>query len=85
MILNDADLPTAPRGLKAAIEALERRLIYESLQKTSWHRGKAAALLQIPRRTLQRKMIKYIRRQHVHEIRCFYRRVQQRAAQRRLR
>jgi DNA-binding NtrC family response regulator len=34
-------------------------MIRQSLQKTQWHRGKAADMLNIPRRTLQRKMVKY--------------------------
>jgi DNA-binding NtrC family response regulator len=45
--------------LKGAVEALERRMICECLRKTKWHRGKAAELLKIPRRTLRRKMLKY--------------------------
>jgi DNA-binding NtrC family response regulator len=34
-------------------------MIRQSLQKTQWYRGKAADMLNIPRRTLQRKMVKY--------------------------
>lgn len=47
------------KGLGPAVEALEQRMIRDSLGKTGWHRGKAAEVLGIPRRTLQRKMIKY--------------------------
>jgi transcriptional regulator of acetoin/glycerol metabolism len=34
-------------------------MILKALQKMKWHRGNSAELLQIPRRTLQRKMHKY--------------------------
>ena len=43
---------------------LERKMIHDTLQKTSWNRGKAATLLNIPRRTLQRKMLKFGFRNH---------------------
>lgn len=46
-------------GLHAALESLERRMIADVLQRTNWHRGKTAELLQIPRRSLQRKIQKY--------------------------
>ena len=46
-------------GLSAAIESLERRMIENALRQTNWHRVKTAELLQIPRRTLYRKMQKY--------------------------
>jgi PAS domain S-box-containing protein len=46
-------------GLNGALEGLERRLIQESLNKTTWNRGQAADLLKISRWTLQRKMLKY--------------------------
>jgi PAS domain S-box-containing protein len=46
-------------GLNIALENTERRLIQESLRKTSWNRGQAADLLKISRWTLQRKMQKY--------------------------
>ena len=55
---DNAPMEGAP-GLKGAVEALERKMIQDSLEKTDWHRGKAAELLRIPRRTLQRKMVKY--------------------------
>jgi len=47
------------RGLNAALENLECRLIQDSLSKTLWNRGQAADLLKISRWTLQRKMQKY--------------------------
>jgi len=47
------------RGLNAALENLECRLIQDSLRKTLWNRGQAADLLKISRWTLQRKMQKY--------------------------
>lgn len=46
-------------GLQASLEALELRLIVNALHRTNWHRKKTAELLQIPRRSLQRKMKKY--------------------------
>jgi len=54
---NEAVLPSD--GLNGALDALECRLILDSLQKTMWNRGKAADLLNISRWTLQRKMQKY--------------------------
>lgn len=54
---NEAVLP--PDGLSGALDAMECRLILDSLQKTMWNRGKAADLLKISRWTLQRKMQKY--------------------------
>ncbi len=51
--------PSPSNGLHHAIESLERRIITEALQQTNWHRGKTADLLQIPRRSLQRKIQKY--------------------------
>lgn len=47
------------QGLKSALDSLEKEMIIEALEKTHWHRGNTAELLQIPRRTLQRKMLKY--------------------------
>ncbi len=48
-------------GLKLheALETLEKRLITKALEQHHWHRGKTAATLGIPRRSLQRKMKKY--------------------------
>jgi len=49
----------AGAGLHNAIESLERRMIEEALQQTQGHRGAAARLLKMPRRSLQRKIQKY--------------------------
>ncbi len=46
-------------GLHSAIESIERKMIRQTLQQTKWHRSNAAKILQIPRRTLQRKIQKY--------------------------
>jgi PAS domain S-box-containing protein len=45
--------------LHDAVEMLEEKMIRDALQQTQWHRGAAAKLLNIPRRSLQRKMLKY--------------------------
>ncbi len=50
---------TCDGNLNKAIETLEHKMINDTLNKTGWHRGKTAEILNIPRRTLQRKMIKY--------------------------
>jgi len=59
MILDDKNNKQHDLDLKKAIETLESRMIFDCLQKTRWHRGKTAEMLKIPRRTLQRKMVKY--------------------------
>ena len=46
-------------GLHKAVESRERKMIREALQQIQWHRGAAARLLKIPRRSMQRKMLKY--------------------------
>lgn len=46
-------------GMHYALESLERQMISNALQKMKWRRGETAELLQIPRRTLQRKIKKY--------------------------
>jgi transcriptional regulator with PAS, ATPase and Fis domain len=48
-----------PRSLPAAVDALERNLIYEVLKRTHWNKTKAAEELKISRRNLIRKVIKY--------------------------
>jgi len=53
------DLSDSASTLPEAIEALESRMIHEAIHRADGHRGKAAELLNIPRRTLQRKMLKY--------------------------
>jgi len=46
------DLPTS-------VTILEKRMIKDALIQSQWHRGKAAALLNIDRKTLYKKMKKY--------------------------
>ena len=59
------DGDAAPAGareassLPAAVDALEKNLIYEVLRKNQWNKTKAAAELRISRRNLIRKVIKY--------------------------
>jgi two-component system, NtrC family, response regulator HupR/HoxA len=48
-----------PRSLPAAVDALERNLIYEVLKRTHWNKTKAAEELHISRRNLIRKVSKY--------------------------
>jgi PAS domain S-box-containing protein len=43
-------------GLRRHMATLERNLIMEALERTRWHRGKAADLLQLNYKALQRKM-----------------------------
>lgn len=43
-------------NLRDAVEAFERQLILQALEKTRWHRSQAAAMLGLNRRTLHRKM-----------------------------
>jgi DNA-binding NtrC family response regulator len=46
-----------PGGLPSLnLDALERLAIEEALERTGWHQGKAAGLLGISDRTLNRKM-----------------------------
>jgi transcriptional regulator with PAS, ATPase and Fis domain len=49
----------AARSLPAAVDALERNLIYEVLKRTHWNKTKAAEELRISRRNLIRKVNKY--------------------------
>jgi transcriptional regulator with PAS, ATPase and Fis domain len=46
-------------SLDAAVDALERNLIYEVLKRTHWNKTKAALELRISRRNLIRKVEKY--------------------------
>ncbi len=46
-------------SLNDAVDSVERDLIYEVLKRTDWNKTKAAAELQISRRNLIRKVIKY--------------------------
>ncbi len=43
-------------GLRRQMDILEKRIILDALERTRWHRGKAARLLQLNYKTLQRKM-----------------------------
>jgi transcriptional regulator with PAS, ATPase and Fis domain len=52
-------LEADPRSLPAAVDALERNLIYEVLKRTHWNKTKAAEELRISRRNLIRKVNKY--------------------------
>jgi transcriptional regulator with PAS, ATPase and Fis domain len=47
------------QSLPAAVDALEKNLIYEVLRRNQWNKTKAAAELRISRRNLIRKVIKY--------------------------
>jgi transcriptional regulator with PAS, ATPase and Fis domain len=53
------ELEADPRSLPAAVDALERNLIYEVLKRTHWNKTKAAEELRISRRNLIRKVNKY--------------------------
>ena len=48
-----------PGRLPDAVEALERKMIYDELKKTRWNKTKAADVLGISRRNLIRKVAKY--------------------------
>jgi transcriptional regulator with PAS, ATPase and Fis domain len=58
----DGDVPGPPtlawegNGLRRQMDVLEKRMILGALERTRWHRGKAAQLLQLNYKTLQRKM-----------------------------
>ena len=43
-------------GLRQRMDALEKRMILGALERSRWHRGKAADLLQLNYKTLQRKI-----------------------------
>jgi transcriptional regulator with PAS, ATPase and Fis domain len=58
-IRQDAREEGGPRSLPAAVDALERNLIYEVLKRTHWNKTKAAEELRISRRNLIRKVNKY--------------------------
>jgi len=55
----DVSLNGRQIDLPAAIEILEKRLIRDALVRSHWHRGKAATLLNIDRKTLYVKLKKY--------------------------
>jgi PAS domain S-box-containing protein len=43
-------------GLRQRMDAIEKKMILGALAQTRWHRGKAAEILQLTYKTLQRKM-----------------------------
>ncbi len=45
--------------LNTAVSEFEKRLIYQSLEKTKWVKNKAAQLLQVKRTTLVEKIKRY--------------------------
>jgi transcriptional regulator with PAS, ATPase and Fis domain len=47
------------RDLKSALEEFEKQYITQCLKATSWHQGKACAVLKINRKTLYKKMQRY--------------------------
>jgi transcriptional regulator with PAS, ATPase and Fis domain len=49
----------AKRGLRDALERFEKQFILKILEQNQGHRGKTAETLQIPPRTLRRKLEKY--------------------------
>ena len=53
------ELSESASTLPDALASLESRMIQQAIDRADGHRGKAAELLDIPRRTLQRKMLKY--------------------------
>jgi len=55
----DVSLNGRQIDLPVAIEILEKRLIRDALVRSHWHRGKAATLLNIDRKTLYVKLKKY--------------------------
>ena len=54
--LNPENFNPNGNGLRRQMDALEKQIILGALERTHWHRGKAAALLQLNYKTLQRKM-----------------------------
>jgi transcriptional regulator with PAS, ATPase and Fis domain len=47
------------QDLKSALEEFEKQYITQCLKATSWHQGKACAVLKINRKTLYKKMQRY--------------------------
>jgi transcriptional regulator with PAS, ATPase and Fis domain len=52
--LNDNDV-----GLRDVMDVLEKQYLVKILDQNRWHRGKTASVLQLPQKTLYRKMKKY--------------------------
>ncbi len=57
--IDDAQFNDLPTNLPASIEILERRMIRDAMVRSQWHRGRAAAFLNIDRKTLYMKLKKY--------------------------
>jgi transcriptional regulator with PAS, ATPase and Fis domain len=57
--VGDNDGSQEASSLPAAVDALEKNLIYEVLRRNQWNKTKAAAELRISRRNLIRKVNKY--------------------------
>lgn len=56
----EAESPSSANySLHAAVEVLEKKMIAEALAFNHWQKGNTAAMLGIPRKTLQRKIEKY--------------------------
>jgi PAS domain S-box-containing protein len=53
------EIGSQDQSLQEALDSLEKQLLIKTLEQHHWHRGKTAASLGIPRRSLQRKMNKY--------------------------
>ncbi|MGA6927273.1 MAG: sigma 54-interacting transcriptional regulator [Desulfosarcina sp.] len=49
-------LPTDGYGLRRHMDAFEKKLILDALERTRWHRGRAAGTLKLNYKTLLRKM-----------------------------
>jgi transcriptional regulator with PAS, ATPase and Fis domain len=58
-VREDGAPPSGPASLPAAVDTLERNMIYEVLKRNHWNKTKAAAELRISRRNLIRKVAKY--------------------------
>ena len=52
------ELPAGGTDLNAAVQALERQLILQALEKSHWVKSRAARLLHLNRTTLLEKMKK---------------------------
>jgi transcriptional regulator with GAF, ATPase, and Fis domain len=50
------ELPAEGADLNAAVQALERRLILQALERSNWVKSRAARLLYLNRTTLLEKM-----------------------------
>jgi transcriptional regulator with PAS, ATPase and Fis domain len=57
--VREGSVAPEPHSLPAAVDALERNMIYEVLRRNHWNKTKAAEELRISRRNLIRKVTKY--------------------------